>query len=133
MAVKRISRYFKDISLSFEPHPVTKDIPVLTNERAIVRSVRNLVETTPTERPFNSLLGSEVRSSLFDFVDFGTVAVIQDQIETAIQNYEPRIDNLVVEVDPEPDNNTFNVNVIFDIVGLDLPTQQFNFLLETTR
>ena len=133
MAVKRISRYFKDISLSFEPHPVTKDIPVLTNERAIVRSVRNLVETTPTERPFNSLLGSEVRSSLFDFVDFGTAAVIQDQIETAITNYEPRIDNLVVEVDPEPDNNTFNVNVIFDIVGLDLPTKQFNFLLETTR
>ena len=133
MAVKRISRYFKDISLSFEPHPVTKDIPVLTNERAIVRSVRNLVETTPTERPFNSLLGSEVRSSLFDFVDFGTAAVIQDQIETAIQNYEPRVDNLVVEVEPEPDNNTFNVNVIFDIVGLDLPTQQFNFLLETTR
>ncbi len=133
MAVKRISRHFKDISLSFEPHPVTKDIPVLTNERAIVRSVRNLVETTPTERPFNSLLGSEVRSSLFDFVDFGTAAVIQDQIETAIQNYEPRIDNLVVEVEPEPDNNTFNVNVIFDIVGLDLPTQQFNFLLETTR
>ena len=133
MAVKQISRHFKDISLSFEPHPVTKDIPVLTNERAIVRSVRNLVETTPTERPFNSLLGSEVRSSLFDFVDFGTAAVIQDQIETAIQNYEPRIDNLVVEVEPEPDNNTFNVNVIFDIVGLDLPTQQFNFLLETTR
>ena len=133
MAVKRISRHFKDISLSFEPHPVTKDIPVLINERAIVRSVRNLVETTPTERPFNSLLGSEVRSSLFDFVDFGTAAVIQDQIETAIQNYEPRIDNLVVEVEPEPDNNTFNVNVIFDIVGLDLPTQQFNFLLETTR
>jgi len=133
MAVKRISRHFKDISLSFEPHPVTKDIPVLTNERAIVRSIRNLVETTPTERPFNSLLGSEVRSSLFEFVDFGTAAVIQDQIETAITNYEPRVDNLVVEVEPEPDNNTFSVNVIFDIVGLDLPTQQFNFLLETTR
>ena len=133
MAVKRISRHFKDISLSFEPHPVTKDIPVLTNERAIVRSVRNLVETTPTERPFNSLLGSEVRSSLFDFVDFGTAAVIQDQIETAITNYEPRVENLVVEVNPEPDNNTFDVNVIFDIVGLDLHTQQFNFLLETTR
>ena len=98
MAVKRISRHFKDISLSFEPHPVTKDIPVLTNERAIVRSIRNLVETIPTERPFNSLLGSEVRSSLFDFVDFGTAAVIQDQIETAITNYEPRVDNLVVEV-----------------------------------
>ena len=53
MAVQRISRAFKDISLSFDPHPVTKDLPVLTNERAIVRSVRNLVETIPTERFFN--------------------------------------------------------------------------------
>ena len=133
MAVKRISRHFKDISLSFEPHPVTKDIPSLINERAIVRSIRNLVETIPTERPFNSLLGSEVRSSLFEFVDFGTASVIQDQIETAVSNYEPRVANLVVEVNPQPDNNSFEVSVIFDIVGLDLPTQQFNFLLESTR
>ncbi len=133
MAVKQISRHFKDISLSFEPHPVTKDIPSLINERAIVRSIRNLVETIPTERPFNSLLGSEVRSSLFEFVDFGTASVIQDQIETAVSNYEPRVANLVVEVNPQPDNNSFEVSVIFDIVGLDLPTQQFNFLLESTR
>ena len=61
MAVTRISRSFKDISLSFDPHPVTKDLPVLVNERAIIRSVRNLVETIPTERFFNSSLGSDVR------------------------------------------------------------------------
>ena len=42
MAVKRISRAFKDINLSFEPHPVTKDLTVLRNENAIKRSVRNL-------------------------------------------------------------------------------------------
>ena len=72
MAIQRKSRAFKDISLSFSPHPVTKDLPVLTNERAIVRSVRNLVETIPTERFFNPVLGSEVRNSLFDFVDFGS-------------------------------------------------------------
>ena len=133
MAVQKISRSFKDISLSFEPHPITKDLPVLMNERAIIRSVRNLVETIPTERPFDSLLGSEVRSSLFGFVDYGTASIIKDQIEEVIENWEPRIDNLVVQVDPDPDNNTFNVDVIFDIVGLALPTQQFTFLLEATR
>ena len=63
MAVTRITRAFKDISLSFDPHPVTKDLPVLKNANAITRSVRNLVETIPTERYFNSLLGSDVRSS----------------------------------------------------------------------
>ena len=88
MAITRISRSFKDISLSFEPHPVTKDLPVLKNERAITRSVRNIVETIPTEKFFNSLFGSDVYRSLFDFVDFGTATIIQDQIKTSLKNFE---------------------------------------------
>ena len=133
MANQRISRAFKDISLSFEPHPVTKDLQVLKNENAIRRSVRNIVETIPTERFFNSLLGSDVRSSLFEFVDFGTASTIQDQIQVAIENFEERVENLVVEVDPVPDDNTFNVTVIFDIIGQEFPTQEYSFLLEATR
>lgn len=133
MAVSRISKSFRDISLSFVPHPVTKDLTILRNENAIVRSVRNLVETVPRERFFNSTIGSNVRSSLFDFVDFGTAANIQTQIETAISNYEPRIDNLIIEVFPQPDQNSFEVNIIFDIVGQNLPRQSINFILEATR
>ena len=133
MVEQRISRSFKDISLSFVPHPVTKDLQVLKNENAIRRSVRNIVETIPTERFFNSLLGSDVRSSLFEFVDFGTASIIQDQILIAIENFEERVDNVVVEVDPQPDTNTFNVTVIFDIVGQEFPTQEYSFLLEATR
>jgi phage baseplate assembly protein W len=133
MAVQRISRAFKDISLSFDPHPVTKDLPILTNERAIRRSVRNLVETIPTERFFNSTLGTNIRRSLFDFVDYSTAVVIEDQIRNTVRFYEPRVANLKVQVDPRPDDNSFDVNVIFDIVGQDIPTQQFSFLLEATR
>jgi len=133
MAEQRVSRSFKDISLSFVPHPVTKDLQVLKNENAIRRSVRNIVETIPTERFFNSLLGSDVRDSLFEFVDFGTASVIQSQILVAIENFEPRVDNVVVEVDPQPDENTFNVTVIFDIIGQEFPTQEYTFLLEAAR
>ena len=133
MAIQRISRAFKDISLSFEPHPVTKDLPILKNENAIRRSVRNIVETIPTERFFNSLLGSDVRRTLFEFVDFGTASVIQDQVLIAIENFEERVENLVVEVDPIPDENTFNITVVFDIVGQEFPTQEYSFLLEATR
>ena len=133
MAIKRISRAFKDISLSFEPHPITKDLQILKNENAIRRSVRNIVETIPTERFFNPLLGSDVRSSLFEFVDFGTASVIEDQIEIALDNFEPRIDNVQVQVDPFPDRNEFNVTVYFDIIGQEFPTQEFTFLLEATR
>ena len=133
MAVQRISRAFKDISLSFDPHPVTKDLPVLTNERAIRRSVRNLVETIPTERYFNSTLGTNIRRSLFEFVDYATATIIEDQIINTVSFYEPRVSNLIVKVDPRPDDNSFDVKVVFDIVGLDVPTQQFSFLLEATR
>ena len=133
MAIKRTSRAFKDISLSFTPHPVTKDLTILKNENAIKKSVRNLVQTIPTERFFNSVLGSEVRDSLFDFVDFGTASVIQNQILITLENFEPRIDNVEVEVDPKPDLNEFEVTVFFNIVGQDNPTQEFTFILEATR
>jgi|TARA_A100001035_G_scaffold260959_1_gene239588 hypothetical protein len=134
MAVKRISRAFKDINLSFEPHPVTKDLTVLRNENAIKRSVRNIVQTIPTERFFNSILGSDVRNLLFDnFVDFGTASAIEDQIKIAIQNFEPRVDNLQVNVNPRPDQNEFTVNVLFDIIGQEFPAQDFTFILQATR
>ena len=133
MAIKRISRSFKDISLSFEPHPVTKDLQILKNENAIRRSVRNIVETIPTERFFNSLLGSDVRSSLFEFVDYGTASVIKDQVLIAITNFETRVENVDVDVDPRPDSNPFNINVTFDIVGQEFPTQEYSFILEATR
>ena len=133
MAIQRISRSFKDISLSFEHHPVTNDLPVLKNEAAIRRSVRNIVQTIPTEKFFNPLFGSDVRGSLFEFVDFGTASVISDQIRTSIQNFEPRIDNLQVEVLPYPDRNAFEVTVVYEIVGQEFPTQEYSFLLEATR
>tara|TARA_B100002019_G_scaffold32553_1_gene26466 strand:+ start:572 stop:973 length:402 start_codon:yes stop_codon:yes gene_type:complete len=133
MPVQKVSRAFKDISFAFDPHPVTKDLPVLTNERAIRRSVRNLVETIPTERYFNSTLGTRIRRSLFDFVDYATATVIEDQIINTVEFYEPRVNNLRVNVDPRPDDNSFDVKVVFDIVGQEAPTQQFSFLLEATR
>ena len=133
MAITRISRTFKDISLSFTPHPVTKDLPVLKNENSIVRSVRNLVQTIPTERFFNSNLGSDVQDSLFGFVDYGTASLIEDQIVTVVTNFEPRVENVEVDVEPQQDNNTFGVIVRFDVVGQAFPPQEFAFLLETTR
>ena len=133
MSVTRKTRAYKDISLSFSPHPVTKDLPVLTNERAIARSVRNLVETIPSERFFNSLLGTDVRGSLFELFTSETVTIIEDQVQTTIANFEPRVDNVSVQVDAQYDNNELNVTVFFDIVGLEVPTQSFTFILEPTR
>ena len=133
MAIQRKSRAFKDISLSFSPHPVTKDLPVLSNERAISRSVRNLVETIPTERFFNSNLGSSIRDMLFDNFAGSSVMIIEDMIRTTIRNFEPRVGDIGVEVDASPDTNTVQVKVLFDIIGLEAPVQSFDFILEPTR
>jgi hypothetical protein len=133
MAVPRTSQSFKDISLSFKPHPVTKDLPILKNERAIVRSVRNLVETIPTERFFNSNLGTDIRASLFENFYPTLTKVIEDQINETIDVFEPRVENLRAQVDPYIDSNAFNVTIVFDIRGLPVPTQQFTFILEPTR
>ena len=133
MAIQGNSRAFKDISFSFSPHPVTKDLPVLTNERAIARAVRNLVETIPTERFFNPLIGTNVRGSLFQPYSRETLTTIEDQIRDTITNFEPRVGNVQIEASSQPDDNTFSVKVIFDIVGLAAPTQTFSFLLEPTR
>ena len=133
MAIQRKSRAFKDISLSFTPHPVTKDLPVLINERAIVRSVRNLVETIPTERFFDSLLGTDIRESLFDNYTRGQVVIIEDQVRETLRRFEPRVENVGVEVDANPDDNNLNVKVFFDIVGLESAPQFFSFILEPTR
>ena len=133
MAITRNSKAFKDISLTFVPHPVTKDLPVLINERAIVRSVRNLVETIPTERFFNSLIGTDIRGSLFENFSRNTAIIIEDQVRETVNNFEPRVDNVRVEVDASVDTNTLDVKVLFDIIGLEAPTQSFTFILEPTR
>ena len=94
--VQRISRAFKDISLSFDKHPVTNDILALKNEDAIKRSVRNIVNTVPSERFFNPIFGSDVKVNLFEFIDFGTASVLQKQIQTAIENNDQKIRNILL-------------------------------------
>ena len=133
MASPRKSKAFKDISLSFDPHPVTKDIPILSNERAITRSVRNLVETIPTERFFDSNLGSDVRELLFENFAGSSVMILEDMIRTTIRNYEPRVGDIGIEVDAIPDSNNIDVKVLFEINGLEAPVQSFSFILEPMR
>jgi len=78
-------------------------------------------------------LGSNVRESLFDFVDYGTASIIRDQILNVISNYEPRVSDVRVNVEPRPDTNEFEVSVFFNIIGQEVPSQQFSFILEATR
>ena len=133
MPVERVSKGFKDISMSFEVNPINNDIIGVKNDTAISRSIRNLVLTTPGERFFNEDLGSGVSEVLFDTVDDISSAVIRDEIEQTIVRFEPRVKLQDVKVDPDYDNNEFNVTVTYDIIGIDALPQQLNFALQPTR
>ena len=130
---QRQSRRFKDISLSFKRHPVTNDILALTNEDAIKRSVRNLVETINEERFFNSLLGSRVRESLFEVPDNTIRATLKAQIENSILNFEPRVNLTDVIINHPNDTNDLEVTVRYDIVGQESTPQEITFILQPTR
>ena len=127
------SRRFKDISLSFKRHPVTNDILALTNEDAIKRSVRNLVETINEERFFNPLVGSQVKDSLFELPDNGLKATLKTQIENSILNFEPRVNLTDVIVDHPNDTNDLQVIVSYDIIGQESAPQEITFILQPTR
>ena len=133
MPVERVSRGFRDISMSFEVNPITDDIIGVKNDTAISRSIRNLVLTTPGERFFNEDLGSGVSEILFDNVDDISAAVIRDEIEQTINRFEPRVELEDVKVKGDPDNNEFNVTITYNIIGIDALPQQLNFALQQTR
>ncbi len=130
MAAK--SRGYKDITLDFQPNPVTGDLNVLKNERAIMRSVRNLVQTRTKERFYDDI-GSDVYDLLFGFCDVATGGVIAREVQSPLATYEPRIDNIIVEANPNPDRNEFELVITYEIVGQSAPLQTFNFILEATR
>ena len=133
MPVERISRGFKDISMSFEVNPINEDLITIKNNTAIARSIRNLVLTTPGERFFNEDLGSRVSEVLFDNLDEISASSIRDEIEETIIKFEPRVKLKDVLVKPNYDNNEFDVTVIYDVIGIEALPQQLNFALQSTR
>jgi phage baseplate assembly protein W len=133
MPLQRVSQGFKDISMSFQSNPLTNDLIALKNENAIARSVRNIVFTLPGEKFFNQNFGSRISRSLFENLDSSSALAIKDEIENSIRNYEPRVSLVDVQVNPDFDNNSFDVIIIYRIVGIDVPAQQLQFVLQPTR
>ena len=133
MPVQRVSKSFKDISATFQINPLNRDLIQLKNANAIARSIRNLIMTVPGERPFNPVLGSQVTSLLFENLDKLTASSIKSGIINTLTNFEPRIRLNEVIVKAQPDNNQFDVQIQYYIIGIDLPLQQLTFALEPTR
>lgn len=133
MPIERVSQGFKDISMTFQVNPLNSDLIGLKNENAIARSVRNIVFTLPGEKFFDEDFGSRISASLFENIDDISAAEIIDEIRQSIINYEPRVDLLDVQAFPNFDNNQFDVRIVYEIIGADVPAQELQFALQSTR
>ena len=133
MPAQRVSKSFKDVSMSFKFNPLSGDLITLKNENAIARAVRNIVSTTPGEKFFNREFGYSVGEILFENVDDITAVSIQDEIRNCLGNYEPRVELIDVFVDPNFDENQFDVTITYRIIGVDLPPSQLDFALLPSR
>jgi len=123
------SRNFSDISMNFLKNPFTKDTTKVTNAESIKQAVKNLVLTVPGERFFNPDFGSRVTDLLFEPMDPFLMDAIRIEIETSINNFEPRILLTLVEVTPNYDVNSISVSIEYEIIGLPI-TEQVNFVLK---
>ena len=133
MPLERVSQGFKDISMTFQANPLNEDLIALKNANAIARSFRNIVMTLPGEKFFNPTFGSRISESLFENIDDITATVIIDEIRESIDNYEQRVDLLDVQAFPDYDNNSFDVTIVYEIIGIEIPAQELQFVLQSSR
>ena len=133
MPLERVSPGFKDISMSFQVNPLNSDLIGLKNENAIARSIRNIVFTLPGEKFFDENFGSKISASLFENIDDISAGLIVDEIRQSIDRYEPRVELINVEAFPDFDNNSFDILIVYNIIGADVAPQELQFALQSTR
>ena len=133
MPTERVSKGFKDISMTFQSNPLNDDLIAIKNENAIARSLRNIVFTTPGEKFFDESFGSRITESVFENIDSITATIIADEISESINNYEPRVNLDSVKAYPNYDTNSFDVIITYDVVGTEIPTQELQFVLQSSR
>jgi len=123
---------FVDLDLNFNIHPIRKDINVFINEYAITNSIKNLVLTNHYERPFNPVIGSNVRRMLFENVDTIIAGQLEKEIKDTIENFEPRASVINVTGFLFLDENGYNITLAYMVVNLP-NTLTISFFLERIR
>jgi phage baseplate assembly protein W len=116
-----VQQTYSDFTNDLTVHPITQQLVVLKNADAVKQSLRNLVLTNLGEKPFNPLFGSNVNKSLFELFDLFFVEDIKRYIALAVQQYEPRVNLISVEVIPGSNENGATINIVFSLINTTQP------------
>lgn len=120
--------FYSDFLINFDTNPITGTLARVTNEDSVKQSLKNLILTNRTERPYNPNLGSRINALLFDPLDAFTAQSIKEEIEETIRGFEPRAVLHDVSVYADEDNNGFTVNIIFSTINIPQETRIELFL-----
>ena len=124
---------FKDLSVTFKSHPVTDDLVQVKDKAAIVQAIQSLLLTRKGERPFQPELGCDVQNMLFEPLDYASAGGIKQEIRETIERYEPRVSIAQLNCTPDYDNNGYNVEMQYTIIGREDVPIGVEFILERTR
>ena len=118
--------------MTFLPIPATGDVAMKYDEQAVIRSIRNLLNTNQYERLFQPDIGSTLNKLLFEPITPLTATLIQNEVIRTISNYEPRATINTINVTASPASNQFNVSLSI-LVGNQTQPTAFNIILQRTR
>ena len=106
---------------------------VVKDSADIKQSIRNLLMTRRGDRLFQSGIGTDLIDLLFEQLDFGTSSLIKDEIVRVLSNYEKRIDILSLDVGVNFQDNGYDVDLVYEIIGRDDVPVNVEFFLESAR
>ena len=114
---------YRDFDLNMRAHPVTGKLIIRKNDDSIKQALKNLILTNLYERPFRPSFGSNLVYTLFENYSAETESLLKSYIETAIKNYEPRIDLLQIDLIGDPDSHKLDISILFRTKILTEPTE----------
>ena len=123
MGLKKNTRIYADLDLDFMPHPLTGDLPMKYNEESIKRALRNLINTSKYDRKFHPEINSGVRDYLFEPMSLITALSVETHLKHLIAQHEPRVNLIDLEVVPNNDEQSYEVNITFSTINNIAPIQ----------
>lgn len=125
---------YKDFPSSMKMNPVTNDISVITDEKAVAEAMRNLIMTNRGERLFQPNLGGNVQRFLFENNSNPAILKLLKEMitDTIVRSEGKRVELIDVEVYGDVDSHGIEVKILYYIRNSE-EVQVVNILLERTK
>ena len=116
-----VQQTYSDFTNDLTVHPITQQLVVLKNADSVKQSLRNLILTNLGEKPFSPLFGSNVNKSLFELFDPFFVEDVKRYVTLAVQQYEPRVNLISVDVSQDRTETAVTINIVFSLINTTQP------------